>query len=1017
MSRVLRVIALFLLVSQVPALGLDVTTRLVGPVQGWTAADLESFNPEWVQVKFTEGSDVQLDGTRFADPSGGDLTALHETLGRFRITAMRPTFTQERSTLRDWKARGEAQAGCVGPDLSLWFNMRVAGGRPAVAELVNALNALPAVEIAHPMPIVEPAVLRTGAMIEGSGTEADSDALQRRDRTPDFTSLQGYLYDPPVGLDAPAAWALGGGRGEGMKFIDVEVAWTPDHEDFPFAQYFYEGGEPMSIGYEPHGTAVLGEVIGSHNGFGVSGFAPAVSYGVVAIDIDLYPDVAQYFQEALDHLDPGDVWLIELQMAPPGHDVTPMEWLQVNYDVIWTSVWGRGVVCVEAGANGSQNLDDPGWGGVFDRNQRDSGAIMVAAGTPTGRVAESFTNYGSRMDVHAWGSQIVTTGYGDLYDGGTLQTLYTDEFGGTSGASPMIVGSSLCLQGIAKEHLGYPLRPEQLRAVLHDTGIPHLDPFKEIGPRPDLAAAAAVVLATSPSPHLRLYSRVVDDDQTGSSHGNGNGAVEIGESIELTLSLINVGQLDAVDVVGVLACEDPYITVSAAQASFGTIPAGGGVGISLTPFVFDVDPQVPDGHEATFRLGLNQPSDQIEFALTCRAPRLELVTFGIDDQAGGNGNGAAEPGEDVLLTISVANVGSGQADQVLGTLWGGPYLEIDPTPVSFGTVAPGAHVDGGPFAVTVTPACPNPFTTLLVLDLEGAGPYATSDRFNLPIGDMFHEDMENGGASWMHHVGGGSYLDEWHLETYRNHTFGGTTSWKCGGPGGLNYGNGLYAVLESAPFALPAGASLVFWHWMAAHTSPSYPGYCYDGGLVELSLDGGPFELITPEGGYPYRIRAGTNPLPGETPVFSGVHDWEEAVFDLAGQVGSARVRFVFTSNASVTLEGWYVDDVQLTMVFSEARETPAVTALQLHPVRPNPITGEARLTFDLPAAERVRVAVYDAGGRRLRTLLDDRLPAGSHGLRWDGRDGRGQRAPAGVYWARLEVADQRRATRVMVLR
>jgi hypothetical protein len=193
--------------------------------------------------------------------------------------------------------------------------------------------------------------------------------------------------------------------------------------------------------------------------------------------------------------------VIEVQMFRPGEDHgIPMEYLQSNYDAIWHSVWALSTVCVEAAGNGSWNLDDPTFGGLFDRDVRDSGAIMVAAGTPTGRVAEWFTNYGSRIDTHAWGSQIVTTGYGDLYDDGTPQTRYTEGFGGTSGASPMVAGASLCLQGIAKANLGYPLDPIQLRALITDTGIDHLDPTKEIGPRPDLGAASAAVLALVAAP-------------------------------------------------------------------------------------------------------------------------------------------------------------------------------------------------------------------------------------------------------------------------------------------------------------------------------------------------------------------------------------------------------------------------------------------------------------------------------------------------------------------------------------
>ncbi|MBD3160598.1 MAG: S8 family serine peptidase [Candidatus Eisenbacteria bacterium] len=488
MKRTIVVLVAAFLATPLAVHALDTMTRVVSPVQTWEAADLERFDPEWVQVKFVEGSNVLVEAGRFVDDTGLDLSHVNGTLTARSVDAVAPTFSWDRATLRHWKAIGERRAGTVGPDLSLWYDVRVEGGREAVARLVNELNADPAVEIAHPVAIPETAVIRE-PVVDGRDPVGD-DLL-----TPDFTGMQDYLYDTPVGLDGPSAWAIPGGTGVNVKFIDVEIGWTIDHEDFDTDNYFYEGGANFDPGYEPHGTAVLGEVIGQHNDFGISGFAPDVAYGVVAITVGEWPNVPHYFQEAVDALDPGDVWLIELQMYPSGRNATPMEWLQVNYDVIWTSSWALEIVCVEAGANGSQDLDDPSWGGVFDRNVRDSGAIMVAAGTPQGRVAEYFTNYGSRMDVHAWGSQIVTTGYGDLHNDGTLQTRYTQQFGGTSGASPMVTGSVACLQGIAKQNVSLTLSPIQLRTILHDTGIDHLDPNKEIGPRPDLAAASEAVLA------------------------------------------------------------------------------------------------------------------------------------------------------------------------------------------------------------------------------------------------------------------------------------------------------------------------------------------------------------------------------------------------------------------------------------------------------------------------------------------------------------------------------------------
>ena len=352
----------------------------------------------------------------------------------------------------------------------MWFNVRFDGGRLELADKLNGLNACEMVEIAHPVPRVEPA----SCFVAGG--------------TPDFTGLQGYLYDTPLGLDAPAAWALAGGRGERMKFIDIERNWFRQHEDFNQDTFFFANNVTNAGVSSNHGTAVLGEVIGADNGFGVTGFASDALWGTVAYPTGDWPFVAEYFIEAAEALDAGDVWLIEIQMFPAGLGATPMEYLQSNFDAIWTSSFALEIICVEAGANGSQNLDGAAFGDRFNRNVRDSGAILVAAGLPTSLTAEDFSNYGSRMDAHAWGSSIVTTGYGSLQGGATAE-LYADSFGGTSGASPMIVGEALCLQGILKAAGRPVLTPIEIRQIITESGTPHTDSARDIGPRGNIAAA------------------------------------------------------------------------------------------------------------------------------------------------------------------------------------------------------------------------------------------------------------------------------------------------------------------------------------------------------------------------------------------------------------------------------------------------------------------------------------------------------------------------------------------------
>ena len=70
---------------------------------------------------------------------------------------------------------------------------------------------------------------------------------------------------------------------------------------------------------------------------------------------------------------------------------------------------------------------------------------------------------------------------------------------------------------------------------------------------------------------------------------------------------------------------------------------------------------------------------------------------------------------------------------------------------------------------------------------------------------------------------------------------------------------------------------------------------------------------------------------------------------------------------------------------------------------RPNPFLGGSSIEFTLAQGEHVELGIYDLSGRRVRSLSDGWLAAGSHRFAWNGRDERGRPATAGVYFVRLE--------------
>jgi flagellar hook assembly protein FlgD len=64
-----------------------------------------------------------------------------------------------------------------------------------------------------------------------------------------------------------------------------------------------------------------------------------------------------------------------------------------------------------------------------------------------------------------------------------------------------------------------------------------------------------------------------------------------------------------------------------------------------------------------------------------------------------------------------------------------------------------------------------------------------------------------------------------------------------------------------------------------------------------------------------------------------------------------------------------------------------------------------------------VQVTVLTVDGRRVNTLHDGRLAAGTHTLAWDGRSARGRPVGAGVYLAVVQANDDRRLVRLVLVR
>jgi hypothetical protein len=106
---------------------------------------------------------------------------------------------------------------------------------------------------------------------------------------------------------------------------------------------------------------------------------------------------------------------------------------------------------------------------------------------------------------------------------------------------------------------------------------------------------------------------------------------------------------------------------------------------------------------------------------------------------------------------------------------------------------------------------------------------------------------------------------------------------------------------------------------------------------------------------------------------------------------------------------------VELDALFSNEEDvTPNAVALSQN--YPNPFNPGTTIKFELPADCTVRLTIYNAGGQRVKTLVDRHFTAGRYEEYWDGTNDLGQRVSSGIYFYRLETPDQTETKKMVML-
>ncbi len=72
--------------------------------------------------------------------------------------------------------------------------------------------------------------------------------------------------------------------------------------------------------------------------------------------------------------------------------------------------------------------------------------------------------------------------------------------------------------------------------------------------------------------------------------------------------------------------------------------------------------------------------------------------------------------------------------------------------------------------------------------------------------------------------------------------------------------------------------------------------------------------------------------------------------------------------------------------------------------VYPNPFIKKTGINYALPQATKVEIKVYDVSGRRVKTLVSEKLEPGYYKTHWYGKDNIGRKVSAGIYFIRMNT-------------
>ncbi|MCC5843272.1 MAG: S8 family serine peptidase [Verrucomicrobia bacterium] len=415
---------------------------------------------------------------------------------------------------------------------------------------------------------------------------------------PDFAALWGLPK-----IEAPLAWEITTGRRNVVVGV-IDSGVDYNHPDLQ-ANIFYNTGESVN-GTDSDGNGFVDDIRGwdfydntndpmdeNRHGTHVAGTIAAVgnnNLGITGVAWETRIMPLRFLGATGSGTTSGGINSIAYATLM-GVDMTNNSWggggfSRALYDTI-AEARDAGILFVAA--SGNSGAPDPGFPARYGNTGLPEGlppldnVISVAASENTASDSlASFSNL--RAHIAAPGVGIYSATLGNGYE----------SLSGTSMASPHVAGAAALLLAV---------QPDLEYSVVKNMLLTHVDkrlsdPVYELYIHSQGRLNINSTLRNLNIP-IMVHTATALTDLNGPRAGNG--VINPGETIELTLSLRSVGMIDTENVVATLSADSSYVTVTQATRVYGDFERYETVD-NTQPFVFTVDTSPPTPYVIPFQL-------------------------------------------------------------------------------------------------------------------------------------------------------------------------------------------------------------------------------------------------------------------------------------------------------------------------------------------------------------------------------------------------------------------------------